>query len=451
MKNLRNIWCLMLALCLVACGDNDDPKPAITLLAANINGGTLVDGAAGVPVESTVELVFSVALGIPKFESSFSISSSAGEPAYDITYTNASSKVVVEFTDLSYNTAYTVAVKAGTFGSNGQALQEDVSYTFTTQEDDVIRSMAPCTSASQDCYRTVALQDNANATGDLGFYANYPIYLENAEWEDLKQAIIVVHGANRDADNYFTYLSSTLSGEQLQASTVLIAPEFKEGGSATDLTWGSNWREGQVSNSTAKLSSFEAIDALIQQLSDKEAFPALKKVIVTGHSSGALFTQVYGTANKVEADSHLSFEYVVANSQYFYYPDNQRYDEQNNQFYTPTDCGTYNMWPMGYSSAPAYVSSSTDAEIDANLLGRSFTYFLGNGNQADGALNTTNCAAVLLGSSRFSRGENIFRWLETEYAGQHNSTKAIVEGIGHDGQGMYQSNEFKALLGELLQ
>ena len=440
----------MMALLLLGCGGNDDPKPALTLLAANINGGALVNGATGVPVESTVELVFSAALDIPKFENAINISSAAGKATYEVSYTNASSKVVIDFTGLSYNTAYTVSVSAGTLGSGGQALQSDVSYTFTTQEDDVIRTMAPCTSASQDCYRTVALQDDTNTSGDFGFYANYPIFLESAEWEALEQAIIVVHGANRDADNYFTYLSSTLSGEQLQANTILIAPEFKGSGNATDLTWGSDWREGQRSNSTAKLGSFEVIDALIERLSDRTAFPVLEKVIITGHSSGALFTQVYGATNVAETDSHLSLDYVVANSQYFYYPDNQRYDEQNSQFYTPTGCSTYNMWPMGYAGAPAYVTSRTDAEIDANLLGRSFTYFLGNGSQADGALNTTNCAAVLLGSSRFTRGENIFRWLETEYAGQHNSTKAIVEGIGHDGQGMYQSNEFKALLGELL-
>lgn len=451
MKSIRYSLCVLVLLWMGCGGDESTPDP-VTLIAATINGATLVDGATNVPVEGQVELVFSAALDIPAFETVLSLTGGSAAPSYTISYANASSKAIVAVTGLEHSTQYNLTVAAGTIGANGQALSTTLNYSFTTVEDGIVRSMAPCTSASQDCYQTVSLQDNAQSSGDFGFYSNYPVYLENTEWEALKHVIIVVHGANRDAHNYFSFLTNTLSNEGLQESTILIAPEFKgsNGAGSSDLFWGSDWREGQRTESTAKISSFAVIDAILARLSDRVAFPVLEKVIITGHSSGALFSQLYGATNVAEPlHDHLSFEYVVANSQYFYYPDNQRYNEQTNQFYVPTGCNGYNRWPLGYTGAPAYVTSRTKVEIDANLLSRSMTYFLGNGTGADGSLNTADCEATLLGSTRFLRGEHIYNWLQTQYSGQNSSSKIIVNGIGHDGQAMYQSNEFKTIIQEV--
>lgn len=454
-KRKKNpLYLILLILVLCGCGGGDDTVPEeITLLGINANGGSISNGATNIPIDSQVEFVFSVTLDASKFQSALTVTASSGTPEFSINYANASSKAILDFEALEYETQYEIRIKAGTLGANGQALSQDVVLSFTTVEDGVVREMPACTSASQDCYRSVTLQDASQNNGSFNFYANYPIYLENAAWEKLKYAIIVVHGANRDADNYFNFLINPLNGEGLMESTILISPEFKDNSSASsnDLFWNNDWREGQRSTSTAKISSFEAIDAIITRLSDREVFPVLEKVIVTGHSSGALFTQVYGLANQAEPQaSHLSFDYVVANSQYFYYPDNERYNEQSNQFFTPSGCASYNHWPLGYTNPPAYVSAQGESQMDANLLGRNFTYFLGNGTQADPALNTNDCGAVLLGSSRFKRGEHIYAWLEAQYSGQHNSAKVMVDGIGHDGQGMYQSNDFKTLLSNLL-
>ena len=428
MRRIGKWFYIVLSMVAVAaCSGGGDPAPEnLSLLAVNVNGGALANGAENLPTEFQLELAFSAALNTAKFESAFSLIGGTGNPSYTITYANASSKAIVSISNLDYNTVYDLELSAGVLGNNGQSLQNGLA---------------------------LSLEDASQNTGNFKFYSTHPIYLENAEWEKLKYAVIVVHGANRDADNYYNWLLSALTNNGLLENTILISPEFisSTGATTDDLYWNSDWREGQKSTSNAKISSFEAIDALLNRLSDKTVFPVLEKVIVTGHSSGALFTQVYGATNVTESSSnHLSFDYVVANSQYFYYPDNQRYNEQNNQFYTPTGCGTYNHWPLGYAGAPSYVTTRTETEIDANLLGRNFTYFLGNGTGSDSALNTSDCGAVLLGSSRLKRGEHIYNWLQTQYSGQNSSTKVIVNGIGHDGQGMYQSNNFKSLLETLL-
>jgi ABC-type sugar transport system substrate-binding protein len=74
---------------------------------------------------------------------------------------------------------------------------------------------------------------------------------------------------------------------------------------------------------------------------------------------------------------------------------------------------------------------------------------LGNGNQSDPSLNTSDCGAVLLGSTRYQRGENMFYFINQKFP-DNNSKQVIVEGIGHNGQAMYQSTEFRDLLNDLL-
>jgi hypothetical protein len=233
----------------------------------------------------------------------------------------------------------------------------------------------------------------------------------------------------------------------------LIAPFFKTAveASADDFYWSSTgWREGQQTVNAEKASSFEVIDQIIAQLANKDHFPVLEKVIITGHSSGALFTHLFAAANRSEATyPDLQFEYVVANSQYFYYPDGQRVNEATDQLYTPTGCTGYDLWPLGYAVLPPYVALTNEASFNDQFINRSITYLLGNGTGSDSSLNTTDCNATLLGSTRYDRGENMFRYMELAYpANNHN--RVIVDGIGHDGQGMYSSETFKVLLNQLV-
>jgi hypothetical protein len=193
------------------------------------------------------------------------------------------------------------------------------------------------------------------------------------------------------------------------------------------------------------------IEDLIDQLGDKSRFPVLKKIIITGHSSGAAFTHVFSAANQSE-DSHptIDFEYVVANSQFFYYPDNQRINESSNLLYKPTNCTAYNIWPLGFNSTPSSLTGVNSTVFNSKFVARKITYLLGNGNQSDPTFNTVDCENIVQGSSRYKRGENMFRYMELSYLGIHKHKRVLVNGIGHDGEGMYQSPEFKTLLTDLV-
>ncbi len=437
---------------LLGCGSDEAPTPkTISILSASINGANLSASTLEVLAETKLVFVFSSAIDANNFRSSFSWRSSSGEVNYTIDLSNASTKVTIDAV-LDYSTNYTVTLSENPIGLNGEILAASKSYELSTAADNVIRSMAPCTSTG-DCLRSVELQ-GSTGKGTFEFYSNYPIYEEKASWENLTHAVIVVHGASHDPENYFSYMTNSLQSQSLSDKTILIAPFFRSNstGSSDDFYWPStNWRRGSPSSNSNILSSFEAVDDLIDQLGDKTKFPVLKKIIITGHSSGAAFTHVFSASNKSEAAYPLiDFEYVVANSQFFYYPDGQRINESSNQLYTPSDCPAYRIWPLGYNSTPSFLTGISDTAYNALFVDRKVTYLLGNGNQADPTLNTTDCENQVQGASRFKRGENMFKYMELSYPGIHKHKKVIVNGIGHDGEGMYQSPEFKTLFKQLI-
>ncbi|MFT6000530.1 MAG: hypothetical protein ACI81P_002992 [Neolewinella sp.] len=441
---------LLLTLPLLALGcvvDDDADIDPINLFSIQLNNAELRDGAEDLPVAVEIGITFSRALDPTLFEAAFSLTSANDNPTPDFSYTNQSSGAIIS-ANLAFETTYTLRILSAPIAEDGGQLSNEVSLSFMTTADGSITSLPPCTSATQNCLRTSSFMGSTG--GDFQFYASFPIYEDLARWEEITAAIIVVHGVNRNGDDYFNYLMNALRSAGLEDSVLVIAPIFKNAGeaAANELFWsGSSWREGSNAAAGSAVSSFSVVDQLLTQLGDQAHFPVLEKVMVTGHSSGALFTHLYAAANQVEeALPALSFDYLVANSQYLYYPDGRRLNGNSDQLFTPTNCTGYDIWPLGYSVVPPYLENTNSTTFNERFLARDVTYLLGNGNQADPSLNTMDCSATLLGPTRFARGEQMFRYLELAYPGQEVHEKVIVDGIGHDGQGMYSSSTFRQRL-----
>ncbi len=452
MKLLSKIGVFVFILLAFGCKKDDDSSvEKISLLSISVDGATLTNNAQNISIDGTITMSFSSVIDPSAFSAQFSITSNGGTETPTITYTNSNSKANIEV-ELNYSTTYTLTLNAGKIGANGEELDTPVNITFSTQESNIITSMAPCTTPSQ-CVQTIQL-NGTTGSGAFEFYSNYPIYEEDAAWENLTQAVIVVHGASHNPDDYFSYLTNTLNTESLSESTVLIAPFFRNvaTNSTDDFYWSSTgWRDGKLSNNSNKISSFEVLDKIIEQLADAEHFPVLDQIIITGQSSGGRFTHIFAPSNKThELYPNIKFDYVVSESQYFYYPDGQRIDESTNQLYTPTGCGGYEIWPFGFDVKPEYLTGVVEADFNQKFITRPITYLLGNGTGSDPTLNTNNCSATLLGSSRYQRGENMFQYMELVYGTTHNHSKTIANGIAHDGSAIYQSSAFKILLNELL-
>lgn len=453
MKTPIVFFLVISSLFLLSCGKEEpDTAASIEVLSSSLNGSQLSLPLVDIPREANAEFVFSTAIDPTSFRSALSITGGNNPVDFSLAFSNANTKVTVSMV-LAFSTTYNLVIAGNSkVGAKGEILRNSINFSFTTAEDEIIRSMNPCLTVG-DCLSSVELT-GSRGEGTFEFYANYPIYEEKAEWENLTHALIVVHGASHDPQNYYGYLSNTFENQGISESTILIAPFFRSTatGNSNDFFWANTaWRRGSESSNANKISSFEVVDKLIEQLSDKSRFPVLEKIIITGHSSGAAFTHVYAGASKAHARfPEIDFEYVVANSQFFYYPSEQRVNEATNQLYVPGGCPAYMVWPLGYNAIPPYLAGVSAATYNAQFVSRKISYLIGNGNQADPTLNTTDCENTLQGSSRFKRGDNMFRYMELAFQGTHQHKRYIVNGIGHDGQGMYQSNEFKDLLQQLI-
>lgn len=451
MKAFQILGIVALFLLSIGCKkDTTTSTQNINLISISAGGGVLPNGAQNIPIDAVISMSFSAVLDVTKFPTQLSISDNTGMIDYTISYENSNAKATID-AELNYATSYTLQLNTGEIGTNGEVLAEAIIVNFTTQENETITSATPCTIVSE-CLQSVELA-GTTGNGVFEFYSNYPIYLENASWENLTKAVFVIHGASHNPDDYFSYLTNTLNAESLSENTLLIAPFFKNAatGSDMDFFWSNTgWRDGKQSNNTNKISSFAVIDELIKQLAKEENFPVLDQIIITGQSSGGRFTHVFAPANQSEElYPNLQFDYIASESQYFYYPDGQRIDESNNQLYTPTDCTGYDFWPFGFNIVPEYLTGTTEENFNQRFVNRSIHYLLGNGTGSDPTLNTTNCSATLLGSNRYQRGENIFQYMELAYP-DNNHSRTVAAGITHDGSAIYQSTEFKTLLQELL-
>jgi hypothetical protein len=450
MNTSKLLFSVVLLLLFAGCSNDSSEYvySEINVFSITMDGGKVTSGMDNIGINPKLRFVFSRSIDPNSFEQALTINPSSDLTIASINYTNNSSAVEV-LLNLDYATIYDVMLE-GVIGVNGGVLTSSINFSFKTQVDDTIYERQPCLNTN-DCLQSVSIS-NSTGQGNFDFYANYPIYEDRAKWINLEKAVIVVHGASINPDDYYGYLTTTLEALGISEKTVLIAPDFKSSAvSSNDLYWSSlGYRDGKTSNGTVQISSFEVLDFLISRLADKNFFPVLNEIIITGQSSGGRFLHTYAAGNHSETThTDIHFEYIVSESQYFYYPTNERIDEQTNNLYTPSNCNGLQIWPFGYQLAPNYVSALDKATFDERFVNRSITYLLGNGTGTDSELNTSDCEAVLSGSSRYQRGENMYLYMGLKFPG-NNHKKTVAQGVSHNGQAIYTSPEFKSLLTQLI-
>ena len=128
----------------------------------------------------------------------------------------------------------------------------------------------------------------------------------SADWtrprEEVTRVVVIFHGAGRNAVGYFKTAveARKLAGEQ-GVGAMIIAPHFLEtadlernppADAKALLRWKpSRWKHGWPASAPAPLSSFDAIDAIVDRLADRTIFPNLGQVILAGHSAGGQILQ----------------------------------------------------------------------------------------------------------------------------------------------------------------
>jgi len=198
----------------------------------------------------------------------------------------------------------------------------------------------------------------------------------------------------------------------------------------------------------APISSFEVLDAILRRLAERHRFPALRHVVIAGHSGGGQVVQRYAVVTSGEPiliERGIAIRYVVANPSSYVYFDELRPSAA--ETFEPSDatrCPHFNDWKYGLVNAPAYAKLGVDGisatTLEAAYARRDVVTLLG-GDDCDPlhpALDTS-CAANAQGRHRLERGRAYTRYMQMRHADALQHRHFEIPGVGHDGTGIFTS------------
>src|SRR5262245_36686995 len=239
----------------------------------------------------------------------------------------------------------------------------------------------PCISATAACTEWLTLGTGQSRSL---IYRTYALAEKN---ESITRALIVVHGAGRDADNYFRHaLAAAFLAGGLD-DTLVISPRFASNDkrgcmdalAPNEVNWpcnGDSWRSGGTAFNDEKLTSFDFADELLRRVARKEMFPNLRTIVVSGHSAGGQFVTRYETANQVHDLLGTPITYVVANPSSYAYLDSERPNAETKElqsFGDARNCTTYEDWPYGLKRRSGYSVKITEEQLKKQLSSRQVT------------------------------------------------------------------------------
>lgn len=268
----------------------------------------------------------------------------------------------------------------------------------------------------------------------------------------VKRAVVVIHGSRRDAGGYDAVEQRAIhdSGETFW-NTLLIAPEFLEQNDADvnqvpddDLRWRhAAWTDGENAHNSL-ISSFDALDAIFERLSNHILLPNLQSVVLVGYAGGALMVQHYAVVGRgsdalIKSGVHLRF--VIANpSSYLYFSAERPFPDSHGDFkfsVPARECADeVNRWRFGIVDPPPYASQADFSNLERQYIRRDVIYLLGTDATDPHEAGDISCAAEDEGSDRFQRGIAYFRYLELRHPElmEASATQQLwfVPGAGND-------------------
>ena len=273
---------------------------------------------------------------------------------------------------------------------------------------------------------------------------------------EVQRALIVIHGRLRNAQTYLHSAEQAASQAGQLSTTLIIAPQFLNQSDGTRhalpdavLRWqGNDWMAGAPAVSPEPLSSYAALDQILERLNDRKRFPALREVVIAGHSGGAQVVQRYALttqADKALQADGIKVRYVIANPSSYAYFTAQRplptFDAAN--------CPGFNTWKYGLKELPAYAEGQKHRQLEQAYVERDITYLLGaKDTDPNHPALDKSCEAEAQGAFRLVRGKNYFEYLTQRHPQGLNQRLIEVPGVGHNGDQMFTSPEGqKALFG----
>jgi hypothetical protein len=328
------------------------------------------------------------------------------------------------------------------------------------------RAAAPCTSATAACVEWVEMS---------GAAMRAPVYRSHAltnRAESITAAFILVHGASRDADQYYRHALAAAFLAGALERTLVISPRFasSDGNTCRDTlgaqeaSWTcqagrDSWRTGGAAVNDRALTSFDVADQILRTLARKDLFPALKTIVVAGHSAGGQFVSRYAMANQVHERLGVPVTYLVSNPSSYAYLDAARPSPSAlpttvaagapgytaplpanppppfGPFADARNCTGYDSWPYGLRDRAGYSARISDDDLKRQLAARPVTYVLGGLDILPLFSFDTSCAAMAQGPTRLARGLAYARYVVDTQGASHRTL--LVPSCGHNARCMF--------------
>ena len=287
-------------------------------------------------------------------------------------------------------------------------------------------------------------------TYEFPVYANHDL---SRDMSAIREIVLVIHGINRNGDDYFTSAHKLLkaSGRD-QADVLLLVPNFpgiqdQAKGFDHMPQWNKNdWAGGlDAQINPFALSAFKVLDDLLLKVSAKENFPELTSVTLAGHSAGAQLVQRYAVLNQVDEVIRargMDLRYVVANPSSFLYFNTQRPVERTFKDFPAQLCPAFNNYRYGLQDLIPYAKGKTGQELFKRYIYRNVVYLMGGAdNDPDHKYLDKSCPAAAQGPTRLSRAQAYIRY-ERLLAGRSSKINHLayeVQGVGHNQEKMFGS------------
>ena len=263
--------------------------------------------------------------------------------------------------------------------------------------------------------------------------------------------LIVIHGANRNADDYFCAASAAVELQSTFSNVLVVVPRFvtvadgpillQEGGTA--LRWRDQdsgpWRYGARSVHPIQISSFAITDLLVETLLSRTT----ANIVLAGHSSGGQFVQRWTLLTSVWSNRLRS---IVANPSSYAYLTSLRKIHDQWQIPDTKECPHYNQWEWGLQKGGDIddeykrraMAGRNMTEMIQSFRARDVVYMIGSQDRCNVSSPgwcyshglETSCMDELQGKMRMERHLNYFESLKLVGIDTHR--RLTVEGVGHD-------------------
>ena len=275
----------------------------------------------------------------------------------------------------------------------------------------------------------------------IPYYSNEYQIIHN---EQVSRIVLVVHGQNRNANDYYSYLFNISTNLNLNESTLVLAPQFLLSQDISSLNLGSEyaywsgtsqWTGGYLSFSTEEnprpvvVSSFAIMDSLIQFLD--HLYTSADEIVLTGYSAGGQFVNRYASGSSTTAGGKVKYV-VAAPSHYLYFND----ERSQNNFEIPiiwdqeTECVGYNHYRYGLENLNSYMGQINIDTIRYRYSSKSINYLIGNEDNG----GTSYCESTVQGEGRYQRALVYYNHLMSQFGENviENHKIAIIENVSHD-------------------